>query len=375
LFCLSQRELFIFFFSTSMTSQEELVRFCASQGIPFFGPTLRLLKAYRDWKVKLPDPYDPFDANDPLLFVDPAQDYTDDSESEESDSEPDSDYDEYVFEIRVPQSSVPEHVEAVQILTNFIDELLHQTPLETKVEVLTLEQAEQNPIDVRHRGGSKIRKPKRRAKKRPRGSRSEVSLQTLRTLFHGLGYKYFDTKKFTTRRPQIQSAAVGTVAGEVVFSLADSPNLTAVQALADSFTIDKVRIRFVPCQQLVANSNSSSAVQSIAPEFAACVDTNAIGYVPSSLASVQDYANSKTVTANQPLSFEFRPAALLAGFETSTVTTFYAPNITPIRTADAATYHYGVPWFMEAVAGGTPPAGIFTYDVIVDYWVGLYNQK
>jgi hypothetical protein len=223
---------------------------------------------------------------------------------------------------------------------------------------------------------NKSRQKKRSSKMRSNSRRTPKHLVQRRLFLRGLGYKFFMPFEFTSVRPQVQSAAIGTVAGQIVFSLADALNVSAIQALADSFEIDQVRIEFKPTSQPVSNTNSGSTVQFIAPLFAACVDTNSIGLTPSSLAQVQEYRNSKTVTADKKLSFSFRPAALLDGYATS-LTTFYAPCPTPLATtgAGATAYHYGVPWFMQAVTGAGPPAGVFTYDVTVHYKLSLYNQK
>jgi hypothetical protein len=191
---------------------------------------------------------------------------------------------------------------------------------------------------------------------------------------NSLGYGRTFQMRFSAKRPLIQSANVGGVGGEIVFALQDATNYASYATVFDWFQIEKVRVKFKPSSMLVNNGNSSSAIQSIAPLFAAAIDTNAIAYTPSSLAVVQEYATSKTVNANEHLTLVFKPCSLLTGYATAG-TSFYAVNTAPLRTADSATYHYGVVWYMEQPGGANPPAGVFSYDVDLDYWVTFYNQK
>jgi hypothetical protein len=373
-----------------MTSQEDLVLFCSSQGIPFFGPTPRLLQAYRKWKATLFDsdglPY----ALDPLLFVDPAGDCSDDSESEESGSDSDSSCDEYVFEIRVPQSSLPEHLEAVQSLTAFIDELLHQTPLDTQVEVLTLEQAEQDPLDrrglevsdsfLRLTGGMKPRKKRRVGKHRKRvahGSMSKAQDRVrVRTPLTGrdLGFERAYQRTFTTVGAQIVSDTVSARTGYLTFQFSDVASATNLTSDFEWFRIDKVKVHFQALDTTVLNNNSTSAIQTMTPNFAAAVDTNGVGYTPSAISQVLNYAKSKYTIATRDLRFTFRPIYNTQTYKSSTQVG-YAPGELMLRTADASEPHYGLLYWMDVPSGANPVAGAYAYNVIVKYYITFAGSK
>jgi hypothetical protein len=326
---------------------------------------------------------------------DTTPDCSDDSESEDSDSDSDSDYDECVFEIRVPPSLVPE---AILLLNTFIDERIGQTALQTQVEVLTVEQAKLDPLPLgdpgpsnadfllasypplRLTGGMKSRSKKRRGKKRKSGVRTSLggaqSRIRVRAPLTGkdLGFDRAYKRDFTTVFPQIVSGTTLPTTGYLTFQFSDVASSANLSSDFEWFRIDKVKVHFQALDTTVVNNNSTSAIQTMTPNFAAAVDTNGVGYTPSAISQVLNYANSKYTVATRDLRFTFRPIYNSQTYKSSTQVG-YAPGELMLRTADANEPHYGLLYWMDVPSGANPVAGAYAYNVIVKYYITFAGGK
>jgi hypothetical protein len=351
---------------------------------------------------------DPLDMKDPVP-PDPGDDesfeyeHYSSSDYEEEDSceshDSDSDYDECVFEICVPSSLVED---AVFAFNTWIDEHIGLTPLETQVEVLTVKQAEQDPLPqdllplpldsdfsnadllcvnppLRLTGGMKSRSKKRRIKKPRKSGTKIIKAQgriRVRTPLTGkdLGFDRAYIRDFTTVFPQIVSGTTVPTTGFFTFQFSDVASSANLSSDFEWFRIDKVKVHFQALDTTVLNNNSTSAIQTMTPNFAAAVDTNGVGYTPSTIAQVLNYANSKYTVATRDLRFTFRPIYNSQTYKSSTQVG-YAPGELMLRTADANEPHYGLLYWMDVPGGANPVAGAYAYNVIVKYYITFAGGK
>lgn len=212
-------------------------------------------------------------------------------------------------------------------------------------------------------------------------------------------YRY----KQTITGNSIVSAAVdnisqGTaiVTGGYYFQLNDLPQVTTFTGLYDQYKIDKIRISFIPCQQIVAIPTSTTAA-GVTVSSEVKTGNNSFGiygtvidYDDASVTSytLQTFSEFATWRMNQVSSQKwhtrtFRPHIAVGAYASGVFTGFTNKSNQWLDCASPTIQHYGIKLYADIQATAQTPAVSSTtalvcpqtWRIMATYWVSFRNVR
>lgn len=146
-------------------------------------------------------------------------------------------------------------------------------------------------------------------------------------------------------------------------ALADVPNYTEFTNLFDRFKIGGVLFK------LISRFNVAPVGPSVPSQVMTCLDYDGNG--PTTIAALNQYQNKKTTRGTAIHKRFYKPAVLLAAYQSLTGTSYVPKWNQYIDTAGVgpATPHYGLYGIIPACVADV------TYDLEVTYWIQCRNVR
>lgn len=166
----------------------------------------------------------------------------------------------------------------------------------------------------------------------------------------------------------ISAARLTDATGIYTFKLNDLPNYTDFTALYDQYKIAAVKIRFMPCQNVVkVQPDAMGVVISYAPRLFTVIDYDAGTF--STVNELRQYQSCKTVMGYRPVSMYLKPCWASEIYRTAALTG-YGPKRGFIDCSYVDVPHYSIKWGFEPYdPSGTQQSSEYTYRVEAKYYI------
>lgn len=162
----------------------------------------------------------------------------------------------------------------------------------------------------------------------------------------------------------ITTSSIADTPFKLLSTLADVPSFTDFTNLFDQFRISGISVRIIPRFTQALQSTGAPLPPG---ELFTCMDYDGNG--PTTLAGIQQYQNTKMTRGHVVHKRFYKPAVLVAAYQ-SAIATSYVPKWNQfIDTADSATPHYGL-YGMVANNGA-----VVDYDLQATYYIQCKNVK
>lgn len=143
---------------------------------------------------------------------------------------------------------------------------------------------------------------------------------------------------------EINSSTTADVVGGMNFKLSDLGSYTEFTNLFDKFRICGVKVEFVP--KFTGNDMNPGSTFPGAPNIHTIIDYNE-STNPGNLAEMLQYSNYKRTRGHLTHKRFFKPAVLVANYESAVATAYSSKWKVWLDSADASTAHFGLKYLID----------------------------